>query len=509
MPLPCLRTMHHSRSPLFIAAASVFAGIGVPLALEAQTISPRTVPVQMGQQYDIIPSDRAGMGNVRIAIDDATLDPFVNPAKAVRLKAGYVSVAPYFVSQSDDRGSGRTLPLSGIAVLGKWALGGQFAVQQLDRTRLAWNAPNSERTSANQYATGILARSLGKGFAAGAAVYAASLEAQQGIDQLYSGSDRILQSGSSSDIRVGVTRAWGQDQNFEVMMLRSRFDMTHDVHFPAFTRWTAPNVQTPVPERNEHNRDHTTTWGAHTEYSRPVGTQGWKFGLLGTVNRLSHPKIPDYVINQVITVPRDPGHTWAYNAGIGMARTVGKATFGFDVILEPMYSTTWAEAARDTVSRSGASIRKGEHTVDNKMRFMNSNMRVGVEFMAPPSDTGTHFGFQMGLGVNSNKYRLWQTDLVRDTSRVQNENWMEWTPSIGFKLRSPSYEIRYSLSMTCGAGGECTPPMPIGCFGGCGDDVTVPVSAGGGGVIAAPTDALRFNGGKVTTQRITVSLRLR
>ena len=41
-----------------------------------------------------------------------------------------------------------------------------------------------------------------------------------------------------------------------------------------------------------------------------------------------------------------------------------------------------------------------------------------------------------------------------------------------------------------------------------GDDVTVPV-ASDGGVIAAPTDQLRFDGGRVTTQRLTVSLRFR
>ena len=509
MPLICSSRTHHSRPPLLLAlAASALASAGVVPSIAAQSISPRTVPVQIGQQYDIIPSDRAGMGNVLIAVDDAMLDPFVNPAKAVRTKSGFLSVAPYFVNQSDSRGNGRTFPLSGIAKLGKWAVGGQFAMQQLDRTRLTWNAPVSEQTASNQYVTGILARELGNGFAVGAAAAAASLDAQQGIDQLYSGSDRILQNGSSADARVGLTRAWGEGRNFEAMLLGSRFDMTHDVHWPAFTRWTAPNTAVSVPERNEHNRDKTTRWGAHSEYSRPVGSQGWKLGLLGTVNRLSHPKIPDYRINEVITVPRDPGHTWAYNAGLGMSRTIGKATLAFDAVIEPIYSTTWAEAARDTVSASGKAIAKGGHTVDNRFRFSNSLMRVGFEHMAPASDSGTHFGFQLGLGVYSIRYRLWQTDQVRDTSRVQNENWMEWTPSLGFKLRGNGYEIRYAASLTCGAGGDCAPPSP-GCFIGCGDDVTAPVSSGGGGVIAAPTDVLRFNGGRVTTHRVSISFRFR
>ena len=498
-----IRDGHHAVAA--IVGLALLLSVSVGVATEAQTITPRTVPVQMSQQFDIIPSDRAAMGGVSIALNDALLDPFVNPAKATRVKSGMISVAPYFHSQSDARGGGRTLPLSGIATSGPWAFGGMFATQQLDRTQLTFNAPLSERTASNQYLTGILARSLGRGFAVGASAYVASLEAEQGVDQLYSGSDRILQNGSAADARVGVTRTWGNERNFEAMLLHSRFDMTHDVHWAGFTRWSPPNILTPVAERSEQNRDHTTMWGAHTEYSRPVGTAGWKVGVLGTVNRLSHPKIPDYRILDVITVPRDPGNTWAYNAGLGMSRTIGNATFGFDVVLEPMFSTTWAEAASDTVTVRGAKILKGGHTVDNTFRFSNSLMRFGFERMAPPTDSATHFGVQAGLDVYSTRYRLGQNDLVRDSRRVQNEHWMEWTPSIGFKLRSAGYEIRYTLSATCGGGGTCISTCPFAC----GDNVTLAAAPSSGGVIAAPTAALRLDGGRVTTQRLTFSLRIR
>lgn len=503
--------MRRSRSCPPRATATALAIVVSVLAvsrvnsLAGQSISPRTVPVQMSQQFDIIPSDRAAMGGIRIAVDDALLDPFVNPAKATRLKNGVLSVAPYFHGQSESRGDGRTLPLSGVGTSGKWAFGGLFAMQQLDRAQLTWNAPLSERTASNQYVSGLLARTLDMGFAVGVSAYAATLEAEQGIDQLYSGSDRIRQNGSAADARVGVTRQWGEGRNFEALLVHSRFDMTHDVHWSGFRQFVAPNVFTDVPERAEHNRDQTTMWGAHSEYSRPVGVEGWKLGVLGTVNRLSHPKIPDYRINNVITVPRDPGHTWAYNAGVGMARTVGKGTFGFDVIMEPIYSTTWAEAARDTVNALGVRIPKGGHTVDNEFRFSNSLMRFGFEHMAPPTDTATHFGVQFGLGVYSIRYRLGQTDRLRDSSRVQNEHWMEWTPTVGFKLRSAGYEIRYALSMTCGAGGDCMPSCPFAC----GDDVAIAASPNSGGVIAAPTDVLRFNGGRVTTHRLTFSFRIR
>lgn len=477
--------------------------VGATSELAAQAISPRTVPVQMGQQFDIIPSDRAAMGNVRIALDDALLDPFVNPAKATRLKAGLLSVAPYKVNQSDARGGGKTLPISGIFTSGKWSFGGLFALQQLDRTRLLWNTPLSEQTASNQYLSAIVARRFDNGYALGASAYSATLEAEQGVDQLYSGADRITQDGAASDVRVGLTKAWDDGRNFEVMMLRSNFDMTHDIHYPSFQRFTPPNTFTPVAARAENFRDHTTMWGAHSEYSRPIGKEGWKMGVLGTINRLSHPKIPDYRINNVITVPRDPGHTWAYNAGVGLSRVLGSGTFGLDMILEPMYSTTWAEAAKDTVTARGVTIRQGAHTVDNTFRFSNSQVRFGFEHMKPETDSATHFGVQYGLALYSIRYRLAQTDLVRDTSRLQREHWMEWTPSVGFKVRSPGFEVRYTLSVTCGGGGEC-----IGCPIGCGDDVTV-ATPNDGGVIAAPTAALRFNGGRVTTQRLSVSLRIR
>lgn len=169
--------------------------------LLAQTISPRTVPVQMSQQFDIIPTDRGPMGGIRIAVDDALLDPFVNPAKATRRSSGLLSIAPHVLSQSDARGGGRTLPLAGVFTNGKWAAGGLYAMQQLDfADRLTWNAPLSEQSATNRYLAGMLARRFSNGYSVGLSGYSATLEGEQGIDQLYAGSDRIVQEGSSADV---------------------------------------------------------------------------------------------------------------------------------------------------------------------------------------------------------------------------------------------------------------------------------------------------------------------
>jgi len=476
----------------------------------AQVVTPRTVPVLIGQQFDILPSDRGGMAGVTIALDDSLIDPFVNPAKATRVRQPLFSVAPFFYRSSNTDGGASTFPVSGVAPFGKsaWSAGGLFALQSLERMRLTADPPLSERTAANHYVMGILARRFGS-LSVGASGYVAELGAEEGIDLLYSGSDRIQQSGRAADVRLGLTKEWSGRRTFEAMVLRGQFDMTHDVHYPARIEFLPPNQQIPVPERQEHNRDRTGMWGAHAEYSQPLGTEGWRIGWLGTANRLSHPKIPDYRIREVITVPRDPGRTWAYNLGFGLANLSGQSTFGFDVILEPMFSTTWAESLGDTVSRTGAPIRRGDHTVDNRMRFSNAQIRFGFgheNFVGV--DSSATFGFQVGLAVQSIHYRLKQWDRLQETFRVQNEQWKEWSPTFGLRYRGRAFEAGYTFTLTCGAGESC---LPSPCFFGCGDDVSVTEAppGGGGGVIAAPTDVLRFDGGRVTTHRFTLTMRVR
>lgn len=98
--------------------------------------------------------------------------------------------------------------------------------------------------------------------------------------------------------------------------------MTHNVTWQAF-RWD-PITNRPVV-LVEHNQDRPNTWGMHLEYERPLSTNGWRRGWLGTVNRHSHPKIPNY---QIQNIPRDPGTTWAYNLGFGLGRHIGPASFG-------------------------------------------------------------------------------------------------------------------------------------------------------------------------------------
>ena len=70
-------------------------------------------------------------------------------------------------------------------------------------------------------------------------------------------------------------------------------------------------------------------------FSRPITESGWRVGGTWTVNRKTHPKIPNY---EIMNIPRDPGISWAYDFGVGIAKSSGPATFGIDVVVEPIWS---------------------------------------------------------------------------------------------------------------------------------------------------------------------------
>ncbi|NIQ59421.1 MAG: hypothetical protein GWN71_40550, partial [Gammaproteobacteria bacterium] len=51
-------------------------------------------------------------------------------------------------------------------------------------------------------------------------------------------------------------------------------------------------------------------------YVTPIDTI-WDVGVMVTVNRKTHPKLPNYVI---MNIPRDPGVSTAAQVGFGVAR---------------------------------------------------------------------------------------------------------------------------------------------------------------------------------------------
>jgi hypothetical protein len=486
------------------SAARALAGavlLALPALAAAQLVAPKTVPVLQSDQFAIFPSDRVGMAGVGVAVDDTLADAFVtNPARAVRLRRTALFATPYFHDVTRG-GGGRTVPIGGHGSNGRWGAAGVVALQQLERAGPVWNRPNRERTATNRYVAAALARQLGGGVALGVSAAAAGLGAVEGVDLMYGGSDRIDQDGSLVDLRLGLTKAWSGRRVLDVVALHTRTDVTHDVHFTTW-RWDSVARRGVQQSRDEHNVDRTHVWGAHAQYAQPLGEHGWRVGGLATLNRLSHPKIPNYVF---MNIPRDPGTTYAGALGVAVGRAVGGGTFGLDLTYEPMTSETWADAAGDTAIVGGGVIRAGGRTVENRFRFGNTRLRLGGgRDYAVGRDSATTIGFQLGLGAHAVDYRLRQRNNVQRTFRRQQEDWVEWTPTLALRFRARDFDVRYAYRSTCVGGLSC---------GARGRDVAFPVEQdggfGGGGVIAAPSGPLTFDGGRASAHQLTFVVPLR
>lgn len=490
--------------PVGSTAMFIASLLAVPTA--AQLIPVRSVPVAAGDQFLIYPSHRLGMGGVTLALRDHLLDPFVNPARGADVRQTHFFGAPVFYSMSDDEGSGRTLPVGAQFAGNSWFGTVSVSLQQLLSERVSlglvlrpeldariWSdQPLSDRSATNAYAFGSVGKRItGTSVAIGVAISYADLQAVDGVDLLYARSQRIEQEGSVADFRVGLTADSPEGSSFEALLLHNRFSMTHDV---TYQDWTLPPCERPGPcpapwpeLRDETNLDRTRTWGVHLNYQRPVGTEGWRVGGSFTSNWKSHPEIPNY---EIMNIPRDPGDSWAYDFGLGIARETGPLSFGMDVVWEPIWSNTWAEAAEPVKRADGTVIPIGGRTVENDFFFHNAAVHMGL------GRETERWGLQLGLQVRSYDYTLEQTDLVEGTFREQDESWMEWTPSWGGSLTFPEVSIRYTGRLTTGTGKP----------GVAWERLAAPADATRGNFIVAPDGPLTLQDVTVVMHQLMVSL---
>lgn len=490
---------------------TLLAAAAAPVS--AQLIAIKTVPVAQGDQFAIFPSDNAALGGVAIALADTLLDPFGNPATGARVGGPRFFGSPTLFSVSRDAGGGRTLPLGALLAAGPWFGGVSAAFQQVDASRrpLFFPPPGpladpavtrpallppppaaAEQSWGNTYAFAMLGRSLrSPGVSIGASVLWAGLHAVDGVDLLYAGSERIRQSGDALDLRLGLLREWAGDRSLEAVVLHNRFAMTHDVTYLDWV-WDPGAQQVVQVPRLEVNQDRTNTWGLHVEHARPLGGNGWRIGGLATANRMSHPRIPNY---EIVNVPRDPGYSTAFNLGLGVARVRGPTTVGLDLVYEPIWSETWAEAAAPTVTVGGDTIPAGGRTLENTFRFSNAHFRMGVGQRLSGVAT-----LQLGLALRAVRYHLDQRDPVQRTSRDHEERWVEWTPTWGLSLRFTGLDLRYRGQVTHGTGR----PGVAG---------TAPVVARGdvlaGGIIVAPSGPLTLDEVSVVTHQVSIAVPLR
>jgi len=504
-------------SPVFLVALATPAS--------AQLISIRTVPLAQADQFDIYPSNNLGMGGVSIALPDTLLDPFSNPAKASRLRGARFFGSPTVYSVSSNAGGGRTLPLGAFARAGRWFGGFSAAVQQVDAARTDFFFPGpildirqpgtggtilpgqqqtglSDRSHGNLYAVMMAGTTLPESrLSLAGSVSLANLHAVDGVDLLYAGSQGVAQDGYSADLRLGLLKEWQGGQTLEAVVLHNRFGMAHDVTWLDFV-WDPGSQQTVGVPRLEQNVDRTRTWAAHVELERPLPAPGWRIGWVTTVNRMSHPKLPNYQIQQVQSIPRDPGYSTAWNFGIGLSRVHGPMTFGLDAIYEPIRSNTWADAATPVPTSAGDTIPAGGRTIENHFRFSNALFRMGFTRDLELSGPDKGLAMQLGLVVRSIRYRLMQENRVQASRRNQREAWIEWTPTWGLKFRFPELEIRYQGRVTHGTGR----PGVAGFGGGV---PTLDAAGGARGIIVAPNGPLALDEVSVVTHQISISLPIR
>lgn len=481
----------------------------------AQLISIRTVPISQAHQFDIFPSLSMAMGGVSIALADSLRDPFTNPAKGERLGGARFFGSPAVYSVSSEAGGGRTLPLGALARAGTWFGGLAVAAQEVDLSRRPDFGPiplvepacpacapevfdftSDDRSQANVYAFGMLGKTFTEaGLSIGASVFWAGLHAIDGVDLLYPGSARLTQRGHSADLRVGVTKEWSGDRSFSALVLHNRFATSHDVTY-LDPIWDPGRQQITFRPRLEPNHDRTNTWGMHLEYQQPLPAAGWRVGWLATTNLMSHPKIPNYEIQNI---PRDPGNSSAFNLGVGISKAHAGATFGLDVVYEPIWSSTWADAEAPVETRLGRTIPAGGKTIENRFRFSNASLRMGFGQDLGFAGATRVVGLRLGLVVRTINYSLAQKDNVQVSSRRLEEGWVEWAPTWGLSLRFPGWEVRYRGSVTHGTGRP----------GVASSGQLATADAARSTILVAPSGPLTLDAVRVMTHQLSVSLPLR
>jgi hypothetical protein len=495
----------------------------------AQLIPIKTIPIAQGDQFQIFPANNLGMGSASIALADSLADPFANPAMGTRLTGSRFFGSPTLYSVSRNAGGGRSLPFAVLARRAAWYGGLALALQQVDPSRppqpdglfgIGVAVPNAVRPVAvdpspipgpdlrahgNEYAFAMVGRDLpGTRTSIAASALWTGLHALDGVDLLYAGSQRVAQNGHALDLRLGAVTAWpGErgDRTLEALVLHNDFAATHTVTY-ADTYWD-PGVEAfRQRARIEHNVDQTQTWGLHFKYTVPFTAAGWRIGWIGTLNRSSHPKIPNYELGNVPAIPRDPGYTTAFDFGIGVSKARGLATFGADLIYEPIRSYTWADASEPMSTASGDTLAVGAKTIENHFHFSNAVLRLGAGRDIELPGGGKLFGLQLGLMLRSVHYNLSQQDNVQDLQRRLTTGWMEWTPTWGLSLRFPEFEIRYAGRATHGAGRPQATFSPVTWAG-------RDVALAGGTILAAPNGPLNLTNVNTTTHQISLSLPLR
>jgi hypothetical protein len=465
----------------------------LPIAIDAtaQIVSIRTAPVSVAEQFSIYPSRLMGMGG-GLALQDLELDPFSNPATGARIRGVLLAGSPMLYSIPESNGFGRTLPVTTFAQVGTSFVGGSVAVQELESAVTQRFAPTpavtaSERFAHNAYGWGMVGKRWPeRRLSVGLSGSYAKLDKVHAVDLLYPQSESIEQGGHISDLRVGLLKEFTDDRYMEAVLVRNKVDMGHTVTYVDRVWMPAERTFSTSPPRREQNLDRTTTWGAHALYAGPTSDTRWRWGTSLTANLKSHPKIPNY---EFMSVPRDPGNSYAFSFAVGIAKQDSISRLAFDFAYEPVWTNTWAEAAEPMPTARGVTIPKGGMTIENEFVFSTYAMHVGW------SRRWSELGVQLGMAWRNVQYYLDQYNAITDLAREQDENWVEITPTWGLTFSFSGLELRY-FGQRRGGGFQFA-------LGATADDA---VPAPGPDIVAAPSGPLSMDVTRVISHQIGVSI---
>ena len=416
----------------------------VPLFSFGQLIGIKSVPLATGDQFNLYPALNYGMAGLTIAVDDSLNDAFNNPAKGAFINNGNIFTLPYFYTITNDLGSAQNFPIGFNYSNDTWFGGGAFSLQQLKRSDDNNSLVDLDDSNTNIYLHGFLGKKLEtSGTAIGIGVSVAKLKGVDGVDLLYANSTNVEQSGEVIDGRISIFKAFRQDQHFEIMGIYHYLKMRHDVTYRNWF-WMEDMMQNVVEDNTVRNEDKSETYGVHLGYTHPLGNRGWRVGTILTGNWKSHPKLPNYELQNI---PRDPGDTDAYNIGFGISHRKPNVIFGFDVIYEPIWSHTWADAGETVTTISGNTINPGEVTVDNHFVFSNIIMRFGLKKF-----NNKRASFQFGIQARAISYELDQYNFIEERQRDLVEDWVEFTVAWGWIIKFADFKFLYQGSLLAGAG---------------------------------------------------------
>jgi hypothetical protein len=424
------------------------------------------VPLTQGDQFLLFPSNNLGMGGVSIARADSLLEPFINPATAMRLGGSRLFTSPTVYGTSQGTGAGRSLPFAAFVDAGSWFGGLAVALQQIDATQpgpffpppcsnicLAGSGIQGLGTPPPSHGNAYTFASVGHTIpqahvAVGASMAWSRLRAVDGVAMLYPQSQRVDEAGHTVDLRLGLTKDWTGGRSLQALVMRQGVAMDQNATY--IDQIWDPALQQNVQQlRLENNRDRSATWGVDLRYRRPLPDSVWTVGWVVTVNRVLNSQVPDY---DVLGIARGAGRSTAADVGVGFSKTQGPGTFAIDMLFEPIASTTWGTAGAPAVNALGDTLPAGTRTLVNRFRFTNGVLRMGVGRQAELPGMGKVAGLQLGLALRAVHYRLTQQDLVQATTQHMDQTWLEWSPTWGLSLRFPELELRYAGRVTNGMG---------------------------------------------------------